>query len=147
MTMHHAAGRADSAANTCAESQQDQLLHITACPHPLLSQDCSVRVILEKNQCPELLLDVIPNRALIEFGQVVGAYDHTFVNEDKSRDADTDSRQDLSSAFGFELIDRTNDVCDNGFTPFVKIGCSGALLHHFAIGANGSSAQVGPAEI
>ena len=83
---------------------------------------------------PELLLDIVANREIVELRQVIGADDHAFLDQNKSGNADTDSRQALSrTAFRFQLIDRINDIGDNRLAALVKIGGAGDLLEHLAI--------------
>ncbi len=59
---------------------QHQILHITACAHPLFAECCGICVVLENDGDPQLTLDCVTHGKAFESGEIRRADQHARFN-------------------------------------------------------------------
>src|SRR4029077_10478007 len=95
----------------------------------------------------QALAEFVPNREILQAGEIVGVADDAFLHLNESRDANTDPRQVLCSASIAQRLDRHGHVVEYGLASCGVFRFSRDLVEHDASLANRGCTQVGPAQI
>jgi hypothetical protein len=131
----------DSPADSGAERQQNQVLHIAAGSHPFLTERGSIGVILQHHWRAETIFDLVPKGEILERREIVGPDDESFVELDKAGHSDSGARKAALLPVSQGSY-RLHHVVDDSVTAFTQIGSSGNLINDLSFKADGGGAKI-----